>query len=127
MTVRPRRTNLEAPEQASSDELRVPLMTLIIAAGIPDPSLPAKVDQFRRVADNQFTEVIVACETPWLGAPPWLRVVVTGSGSRGDRLDRASEIAHGELLAFVDQSVRLSPEWQQRAIELMKDPKIGAV
>jgi glycosyltransferase involved in cell wall biosynthesis len=102
-------------------------MTLIIAAGKPDSSLPAKVDQFRRVADNEFTEVIVACDTPWLDAPPWLRVVVTGSGSRGDTLDRASEIAHGELLAFVDQSVRLSTEWQRRAIELMKDSKIGAV
>jgi glycosyltransferase involved in cell wall biosynthesis len=72
------------------------------------------------------TEVIVACDAPWNDPPAGVRVVVGSSASRGDKLDRASEEANGEAIAFIEEGVRLRDGWQQRAVEILRDPSVGA-
>jgi glycosyltransferase involved in cell wall biosynthesis len=73
------------------------------------------------------TEIIVACETPWVDPPEGVRVVfVSSSASRGDKLDQASEEAQGDVLVFLEQGDLFRPGWQERAFELMKDPAVGA-
>jgi glycosyltransferase involved in cell wall biosynthesis len=102
-------------------------MTLIVAAGHAGPALRERVDAFMRLTTAQPTEIVVACEAPWSDPPPGVRVVVTGPVSRGDKLDLASEDARGEVLAFVQEDVCLSEEWQSRAFELLRNPAVGAV
>src|ERR1700737_1335717 len=102
-------------------------MTLIVAAGKPDPRFRGRVEAFERATRSHSTEIVVACETPWSDAPPGVRGVFSGPVSRGDKLDRACEGANGELLAFVDSDVILRTGWQERAIQLMKDPYVGAI
>jgi len=109
------------------DSESLPVMSLIIAAGRPGPALADRLEAFRHSTLAYSTEMVVACDSPWSDPPPGVRVVVTPSASRGDRLDRACEEARGELLAFVQEDVRLSEGWQRRAIELLRDPAIGAV
>jgi glycosyltransferase involved in cell wall biosynthesis len=102
-------------------------MSLVVIAGTPDSQLFASVEALKAQTLTYPTEVVVACESSWDEAPEGVKVVVTGSGSRGERLDRAAENAVGDLLAFVDSSVRLPIGWQERAVERLRDPKVGAV
>src|ERR1700674_3644383 len=109
-----------------------PMMTLIIAAGIPDTRLRRPTETLRsrleavRHGLEIPTEIVVASDAPWPDPPEGVRVLVTGAQSRGDKLDRASEGASGELLAFIDEAVTLMPGWQRRVCELFSDPKVGA-
>jgi glycosyltransferase involved in cell wall biosynthesis len=103
-----------------------PVMTLILAAGIPDGGLRRRVEALTYSIAHEVTEVIVVCEAPWADPPPGVRVVVSNSGSRGDKLDRASEEARGEVLAFLDDGSRLIDGWQERALEILRDPTVGA-
>jgi glycosyltransferase involved in cell wall biosynthesis len=101
-------------------------MSVIIAAGKPDAQLRGRVMSVMESIAIAATDVIVACDEPWTDAPPGVRVVVTRSKSRGDKLDRAAEEASGEAIAFVEDGVRLRDGWQQRAIEILRDPSVGA-
>lgn len=101
-------------------------MSVVIAAGKPDALLRGRVESVMDSIAIEATEVIVACDAPWTDAPPGVRVVVTRSASRGDKLDRASEEANGEAIAFIEDGVRLRDGWQQRALEILRDPSVGA-
>ena len=70
--------------------------------------------------------MIVACEAEWPNAPTWVRVVA-GAGSRGDLLDRASSRTDAEFIGFLRAGVTPGPEWRQRAVELLEDPRVAAV
>jgi len=117
----------KAASQARGERAHVlTTMTLVVAGGGPGPELRRSVQEFQRATFPGRTEIVVATETPWYDPPEGVRVVVTGAVSRGEKLDRASEGASGDLLAFVDASVRLSPTWQVRAFEVLSDPAIAA-
>ena len=102
-------------------------MTLVVVADAPYADLQERLRALEEETSSFVTEIIVSCEADWVEAPPGVRVVVTSPGSRGDRLDRASESAQGELLAFIDQDAKLPKGWQARAIQLMRDPTVAAV
>jgi glycosyltransferase involved in cell wall biosynthesis len=102
-------------------------MSVIIAAGVPDSRLRRHVDELRKSVAADSTEIIVACEAPWADPPEGVRVVlVPRLASRGDKLDQASEDARGDLLVFLEASEQFRHGWQDRALEIMQDPTVGA-
>jgi glycosyltransferase involved in cell wall biosynthesis len=101
-------------------------MTLVIAAREPRADLVSRVQGLQQSTTAFATEVVIVCESPWPEAPPGTRVIVTGPVSRGDKLDRACDETHGDLIAFLDEGVRLTDGWLERAIRLMEDPTVGA-
>jgi glycosyltransferase involved in cell wall biosynthesis len=102
------------------------MMSVIIAAGTPDALLRSRVTAMMDCLSIEKTEIIVACDVAWADPPPGVRVVAGRSASRGDKLDRASEEARGDLIAFLEDGVRLHPGWQRRALEVLRDPSVGA-
>jgi glycosyltransferase involved in cell wall biosynthesis len=127
-----RRPTLGAALSVDRMSSTLPTMTLIIAAGIPDMRLRRPTESLRSRLEAMRhglevpTEIVVASDAPWPDPPEGVRVLVTGALSRGDKLDPASEGASGELLAFIDEAVTLTPGWQHRVCELFSDPKVGA-
>lgn len=103
-----------------------PFMTVIVEGGAPNDQLRRCLEAIQHSTVRDRTELAVVCSTPWPDAPAGVRVVVSNSASRGDRLDRASEGATGELLAFINDCVALTAGWQARAVELFADPSVGA-
>lgn len=103
------------------------VMTLIVPAHRPTPALARSVEALQRATLAYRTEVVVVTDVEWPGAPEGVRVVVSGSVSRGDKLDRGAEGASGEILAFIEEEASLPEGWQERAITRLADPTIGAV
>ena len=102
-------------------------MSVIIAAGIPDTQLRRHVDAVRSSVMPDTTEIIVACEARWVDPPEGVRVVVVPrSASRGDKLDQASDEARGDILVFLEGGDLFRERGQERAVEIMKDPSVGA-
>jgi glycosyltransferase involved in cell wall biosynthesis len=106
---------------------RVPVMTIIVGAWRPSPTLKARVMQIKRLASDVPTEILVATGAPWPDSPRGVKVIATPSASRGDRYDAAGERARGRYLAFIDEWVTIGHDWQRRAIELLADPEVAAV
>ena len=115
------------PHQSATDRSADrPVMSLIIAAGRPSLSLKNRIELVKGATQTYSTEILVACDVAWPDPPPGVRVVVTGSMSRGNKFDLASDAANGEVLAFLDEDVQLTNGWQRRAVELLSDATIGA-
>ena len=70
--------------------------------------------------------LIAASQTAWPEPPSGVEVVVAGNASRGERLDRAVAVCDADVLAFLDPQVELPPGWENRALDLMRDPSVGA-
>src|SRR4029077_11166260 len=104
-----------------------PALSVIIAASVPDTALRRQIEALGSSLESAGTEIIVACETPWLDPPKGAKVIVVArSTSRGDKLDQASEEARGDYLVFLEGGDLFREGWQQRAVEIMKDPSVGA-
>jgi glycosyltransferase involved in cell wall biosynthesis len=66
-------------------------------------------------------QVILACRENPVDVPEGVEVVAYPSAGRGDRYDAAARIATGELLAFVDSQVTVSPGWIKEVLRLFED------
>jgi glycosyltransferase involved in cell wall biosynthesis len=70
-------------------------------------------------------ELIVVTPEPWGNAPHGVSSVSFPSLGRGDRFDAASEVARGELFAFVDGRATLTRDWLDRVVTLFhRDPDL---
>jgi len=70
-------------------------------------------------------EIIVASREAWPDAPDGVTVVAYNAASRGDRFDRAAAEAHGGILAFVDDRIRLPNGWAERVIDYFDNPSVS--
>jgi glycosyltransferase involved in cell wall biosynthesis len=101
------------------------VLSVIVAAGKPGPRLKSSVQRIRDATKGARTEIIVASNSEWHGAPPGVRVTTAGF-SRGDRFDSAADLARGQYLAFVDAGSALGETWLAGALEIMANPEVGA-
>lgn len=99
-------------------------ISLIIAVDSIHAGLSRSIRAIQAAVSDEGFEVIVASPEAWSAAPERVQVVVFDSASRGDRLDRASEQASGEILAFVDDRVRIGPGWAAAVRRVFEDPEV---
>jgi glycosyltransferase involved in cell wall biosynthesis len=99
-------------------------ISLIVAVDSIHPGLDRSIRAMQKAVSAEEFEVIVASRDAWPQAPDGVRVVAYDSASRGDRLDRASEAAGGDILAFVDDRVRLEPGWAKSIRRVFDDPEV---
>ncbi len=99
-------------------------VSLIVAVDSIHAGLARSIKAMQRAVSGEDFEVIVASREAWPQAPDGVRVVVYESTSRGDRLDRASEEAGGDILAFVDDRVRIEPGWATAVRRIFEDPEV---
>jgi hypothetical protein len=103
----------------------VPALSLIVAVDTVDEGTRRSVDDMLEVIGESSCEVIVASREIWPDARPEVTVVACTSDSPGVRFDRAASRAHGRILAFLDDHVRLPDGWPQRVIEFFDDPAVA--
>jgi glycosyltransferase involved in cell wall biosynthesis len=90
-----------------------------------DKELAETVRSLRSAAEESGAQVILATAEPLPEEPEGVDVVVFPSAGQGDRYDAAAEVAHGDLLAFVDARARITPEWISEALVLFSsDPEL---
>jgi glycosyltransferase involved in cell wall biosynthesis len=99
-------------------------LTVIVDAEPRSRDLAASISAIQDGVGGVGAQVIVSCEGPWLDAPEGVEVAVFPSAGRGDRHDAASRFAKGELLAFVDSRVSLSPGWAEEVLRVFQDPTV---
>jgi glycosyltransferase involved in cell wall biosynthesis len=100
-------------------------LSLIVAVDVIYPGLSRSVEDMVNALGHAPVEVIIAARKPWKAAPRGVAVVALDSPSRGDRFDRASEAAHGAILAFIDDRVRLPAKWVERVLTMFADPNVA--
>jgi len=104
---------------------QTPALSLIVAVDAVHDGTARSLRDMIRVIGDAPCEIIVASREAWPGAPEGVTVVSFNAASRGDRFDRAAAEAHGEILAFVDDRVRLPEGWPKRVIEFFDDPGVS--
>lgn len=102
-----------------------PSLSLIVAVDAVHDGTARSLRDMLRVIGDAPCEVIVASREAWPAAPEGVTVVSYNAASRGDRFDRAAAEAHGEILAFMDDRVRLPDGWAKRVIEFFDDPGVS--
>lgn len=101
-----------------------PVISLIVAVDNPGHGAACSLQDMLRVIAGYPIELLAASREPWPDAPSGVRVVQYNAASRGDRFDRAADIARGSILAFTDQRVRLPNEWPDRVRNIFDDPAV---
>ena len=114
----------EFARETPDDAVTRTAITLVVAVDALHRGLRRSIRAMQDAVASEEFEVIVASRTPWPDAPEGVTVVVNESASRGDRLDRASEQAGGDILAFVDDRVRLTPGWATAVRRVFDDPDV---
>jgi glycosyltransferase involved in cell wall biosynthesis len=74
-----------------------------------------------------FSEVIVVSDRPITELPGGVRFLLTGSASDtspAEKRDLASEIALGDVLAYIDDDARPAPDWLSAAARRFADPAV---
>jgi glycosyltransferase involved in cell wall biosynthesis len=102
-----------------------PALSLIVAVDAVHAGAARSLNDILKAVRNAPCEVIVASRDAWPDAPSGVTVVAFNAASRGDRFDRAAATAHGRILAFLDDRVRLSDHWARRVIEYFDDPAVS--
>lgn len=101
-----------------------PVISLIVAVDDPGHGAACSLRDMLEVIAGYPIELLAASRDPWPDAPAGVRVVHYNAASRGDRFDRAADIARGSILAFADQRVRLPREWPDRVRNVFDDPAV---
>lgn len=115
-------SNSGGDEHQASD---VPALSLIVAVdAVHDGTTRSLRDMLAVIADASC-EIIVASREAWPDAPDGVTVVAYNAASRGDRFDRAAAEAHGGILAFVDDRIRLPNGWAERVIDYFDNPSVS--
>jgi glycosyltransferase involved in cell wall biosynthesis len=110
---------------SEGEPTRPPSISLIVAVDTVDEGARRSLLDMCAAVAGVAAEVLATSRQPWPDAPPGVRVVVLDAPSRGDRYDRAAEVARGDLLAFTDSRVRLPAHWAQRVLEVFGDPEVA--
>lgn len=100
------------------------MLSVIVAADRAHARLHHAIEAMVGALAGSNFELIVASREPLSDMPDGVRVVVYDSAARGDRLDRAAEVARGDLLAFIDDRVRLPRTWAPHIEGLFGDPDV---
>ncbi|TMB91051.1 MAG: hypothetical protein E6J45_07375 [Chloroflexi bacterium] len=100
-------------------------VSLIVAVEVADEGARRSLRDICAAVAGHPVEVIAASRERFPDAPAGVRVVVFDAASRGDRYDHAADAAHGALLAFTDDRVRLPATWAARVLELFRDPGVS--
>lgn len=109
---------------AASELDRSPTISLIVAVDHIHPGLRRSLESMLEIVRDDRVEVLAASRHPWPDAPAAVSVIAYDAASRGDRFDQAALRARGEVLAFVDDRVRLDCGWASRVTEVFADPDV---
>ena len=101
-----------------------PAISLIVAIDSADAGAASSLRDVLKAVAGYPVEVLAATSEPWRDAPEGVTVVHYNAASRGDRFDRAADVARGSLLAFIDQRVRLPADWPQLVRQVFDDPAV---
>ncbi|MFZ0130231.1 MAG: glycosyltransferase [Candidatus Dormiibacterota bacterium] len=115
-------SNSGGDEHQASD---APALTVIVAVDAVHDGASRSLRDMLAVIGDASCEVIVATREAWPAAPDGVTVVAYNAASRGDRFDRAAAEAHGRILAFVDDRVRLPKGWAERVIDYFDNPSVS--
>jgi glycosyltransferase involved in cell wall biosynthesis len=118
-----------APEVAGFGgcDRRFPTLTVIVDV---DPAAPDLRDRMAALGAEVATvggQLIASCQEPWLDAPAGVEVAVFPSSGKADRLDAASAVATGDLLAFVDRRAHVPAGWAKTVIAGFDDANVTVV
>jgi glycosyltransferase involved in cell wall biosynthesis len=104
--------------------VQAPALSLIVAADSLGAGTRRSILAMRRMIGDAPVELVVACPEKWEDAPEGVHTIIVKSLSRGDRFDRAAEVARGDLLAFTDTRTRLPEGWADRVLRVFADSSV---
>jgi len=110
-------------DEAQGDK---PYFSIIIPVRALNDHLYESIEHCKRLNHQDYEIMVLPDEEPGKHLEG-MRVITTGNVGPGRKRDMASDIARGEVLAFIDDDAFPDKNWLANARPLFQDPEVAAV